>query len=71
MFFTEPVADAADVVIAPFVGMVVLMVCEADRIEDQVVMDVPFVNVGGEDVFILAAQDLLCKLHPDLMGLLR
>ena len=30
-----------------------------------------FVYVGGEDKLILAAQDFLCKLHPDLMGFLR
>ena len=34
-------------------------------------MDMPFVNVGGQHKFILAAQDLICKLHPDLMGFLR
>ena len=35
------------------------------------VMDMPLVNVGGQYKFILAAQDLFCKLHPDLMGFLR
>lgn len=44
---------------------------KADRIENQVVMDVILVYVGGKDKLILAAQNLLCKLHPDLMGLLR
>ena len=34
-------------------------------------MDMPFVNVGGQHKFILAAQDLLSKLHTDLMGFLR
>ena len=57
--------------IAPLVGMVVLVIREADRIKNQVVMDMPFVYVGGEDKFIFAAQDFLCKLHPDLMGFFR
>ena len=71
MLFTNTVAGAADVVIAPLIGMVVLVIREADRIKNQVVMDMPLVYVGGEDKFIFAAQDFLCKLHPDLMGFLR
>ena len=57
--------------ITPLVGMVVLIVGEADRIKNQVIMDMIFVYVGGEDKLILAAQDFLRKLHPDLMGFLR
>ena len=30
-----------------------------------------FVYVSGKDKLILAAQDFFCKLHADLMGLLR
>lgn len=37
MFFTNTVAGAADVVIASLIGMVVLVIREADRIENQVV----------------------------------
>ena len=48
MLFAYPVAGATDVVIAPLVGMVVLVIREADRIENQVVMDVIFVYVGGK-----------------------
>ena len=44
---------------------------KADRIENQVVMDVIPVYVGGKDKLILAAQNLLCELHPNLMGLFR
>ena len=51
--------------------MVVLVVGEADRIENQVVMNVVFVYVGGEDKFIFAAQDLPRQLHADPVGLLR
>ena len=57
--------------IAALVGMVVLMIRKADGIEDQVVMDVIPVYVGGQDKLIPAAQDLPCQLHADLMGLLR
>ena len=71
MFFAKAVAGTADIVVTPLVGMVVLVIREADRIENQVVMNMPLVYVGGQDRFILAAQDFLCKLHPDLMGFLR
>ena len=57
--------------VAPLIGMVVLIIGEADRIENQVVMDVVLVYVGGKDELILAAQNLLCELHPDLMGFFR
>ncbi len=69
VLFAEPIADTADKVIAPFVGMVVMIVCEADRIKDQVIMDMAFINMGGKDKLILATQDFLCKLHTDFVGL--
>ena len=50
--------------------MVVLVVGEADRIENQVIMDVILVNVSGEDEFIFAAQDLPCQFHADPVGFL-
>ena len=33
MLFTDPVAGAADEVIAPLIGVIVLVVLETDRIE--------------------------------------
>ncbi len=63
MFFAEAVAGAADIVVTPLVGMVVLMIRKADRIENQMVMNMIFVNMGGKYKLILAAQDFFCKLH--------
>ena len=65
MFFADPVTGAADEVIAPLIGVIVLVVLKADRIENQVIMDVVSVYVGGKDKFILAAQDLPRQLHAD------
>ena len=70
MFSAQSVASSAYLVIAALVGMVVLVVGEADRIENQVIMDVILVNVSGEDKFIFAAQDLPCQLHADPVGFL-
>ena len=71
MFLAKPVGGAADIVITPLVGMIVLVIRKADRIENQVVMNMIFVYVGGKDKLILAAQDFFCELHADLMGLFR
>ena len=71
MFFAKPVRSAADIVITPLVGMIVLVIRKADGVENQVVMNMIFVYVGGKYKFILAAQDFFCKLHADLMGLFR
>ena len=71
MFFADPVTGAADEMIAPLIGVIVLVVLKADRIENQVIMDVVSVYVGGKDKFILAAQDLLRQLHADPVGFLR
>ena len=67
----KEVGGAADIVITPLVGMIVLVIRKADRIENQMVMNMIFVYVGGKYKFILAAQDFFCKLHADLMGLFR
>ena len=71
VFLAQPVAGTADKVIAALIAVVVLMIHEADSIENQVVMDMPLINVGGQYKFILTAQDLLGKLHTDRMGFLR
>ena len=51
--------------------MIVLVIHKADRIENQVIMNMIFVYMGGKHKLILAAQDFFCKLHADLMGLFR
>ena len=50
--------------------MVVLVVGEADRIEDQMIMNMPLVDMGGKYKLVLATQYFFCQLHPDLMGFL-
>ena len=51
--------------------MVVLVIREADRIENQVIMNMILVDMGGKYKLVLAIQYFFCKLHPDLMGLFR
>ena len=71
MLLTEPVRGAANLVIAALVRVIVPMIREADSIPNHMIMDVPTVNVGGQDEFILSTQNLLRQLQPNLMGLLR
>lgn len=70
VFLAQPVRDAADFVIAPFVGMVVLMIRKADGVKNDVVVYVILVYMGRQHKFILAAQNLFCELHTDLVGFL-
>ena len=57
--------------IASLVGMIVLVIRKADRIENQVIMNMIFVYMSGKYKLILAAQDFFCKLHADFMCLFR
>ena len=50
--------------------MVVLVVGEADRIENQMVVNMPLINMGGKYKLVLATQYFFCQLHPNLMGFL-
>src|SRR5699024_5810943 len=58
MLLADSVAGAADLMVAPLIGVVVPVILETDRIENQVVMDVIPVYVGGEDKLIFSPQDL-------------
>ena len=51
--------------------MIVLVIRKADRIENQVVMNMIFVYMGGKYILVLSAQDFFCKLHAYFMGLFR
>ena len=46
------------------------MIRKADGIKNDVVMNVILVYMGRQHKFILAAQNLFCELHTDLVGFL-
>ena len=71
VFLAKLIRGAADIVIASLIGMIVLVIRKADRIENQVVMNMILVYVGGKYKFILTAQDFFCKLYAYFMGLFR
>ena len=70
VFFAQAVAGPAYRMITVLVGMVVLVVGEADRIEDQIIMNMSFINMGGKYKLVLTTQYFFCQLHPNLMGLI-
>ena len=47
-----------------------LVVGEADRIKNQMVVNMSLVNMGGKYKLVLATQYFFCQLHPDFMGFL-
>ena len=71
MLLAEPVRGAANLIVAALVGMVMLVIRKTDGIPNHMIMDMPTVNVGGQDEFVFPTQNLLCQLQPNLMGLLR
>ena len=46
--------DAADFMIAAFIGNVLVMINEAGSIEDDMVVNMIFVNMGADHIFIFS-----------------
>ena len=68
VFPAQPVADVAYAVIGALIGNVLVVVYKVDRAKNDMVMDMPLVNVRREDVFMLPLCYRVGKLPPDLMG---
>ena len=71
MFLAQPVACAPDVGITLSVGNILSLVHHVHGTKDDVVMDVPLVNMRGQHIRVFALQDFICKLPANLVGLLR
>lgn len=70
VFSAQPVTGPAYLMVAALVRVVVLVVGEADRIENQMVVNMPLINMGGKYKLVLATQYFFCQLHSNLMGIL-
>ena len=71
VFFAQTVTGAPDVGITLSVGNILALVHHVHCTKDNVVVDVPFVNVGGQHIRVFALQDFICKLPANFVGLLR
>ena len=69
IFPAQPVADAADLRVAFAVGNVLLMLRKIHSTENNMVMAMLLVDVGSNDILILAAKNFICKPPSDLVGL--
>ena len=70
IFPAQLVAHVPYAVIAPFVGIVFVMVYEIHRTENNVIVDVSFVNVRREYIFMLPLCYRVGKLLSDFVGFL-
>ena len=68
MFPAQLIAHVPYTVIAALVGIVLVVVYEIDRAENNVVMNVSFVNVRRQDIFMLPFGYCVGKLPPYFMG---
>ena len=71
VFLAQTVAGAPDVGIALAIGNILSLVHHVHGAKDDVVVDVPFVNVCGQHIRVFALQDFICKLPANLVGPLR
>ena len=60
-FLADAVADSANLMIAVFIGNILVVGDEAGGIEDDMVVDVIFINVGTNHIFIFST------LHPQIV----
>ena len=68
IFPAQLVAHVPYAVIAALIGIVFVVVYEIDRAENNVVMNVSFVNVRRQDIFMLPFGYCVGKLPPDFVG---
>ena len=61
VFSSQLVSGPMYLVIAAFVGMVILVVGEADRIKNQMIADMPLVNMGGKYKLVLSTIYFVCR----------
>ena len=71
VFLAKSVTGAPDVSIAPPVGNILPLVHHVHSTENDVIMDVSFINMRSQHIRIFALQDFICKLSANLVGLLR
>ena len=71
VFLTEPVANLTHIIVNPLIALVCVVVHKVNRIENQMVMNMVFVNVSGQHILIFSSEDFICKLLANLVGKLR
>ena len=68
MLPAQLVAHIPYAVIAALIGIVLVVVNKIDRAKNDVIMDMPFVYMGSQNIFMLSFGYCVGKLPPDFMG---
>ena len=68
MLRTQLIIQMSDVIVGLFTVMVFLMIDVICSTENDVVMNVSFVNVSSQNIFVLPFGYCVCKLPSDFMG---
>ena len=71
MLFANFIAELAHFPVCPLVAPIGMVVYKVDSVEDDVIMAMSFVDVGGDHILILAFQPFVGKLLSDFMRLFR
>ena len=56
------ITDSADFMVAPLIGNILVMINKACSVEDDMVMNVLFINMSADHIFIFSFQYFVCKL---------
>ena len=62
IFMADTITDSTEFMVAPLIGNILMMINEACSVEDDMVMDMIFVNMGTDHIFIFSFQYFVCKL---------
>ena len=68
MFPAQLIAHVPYAVIAALIGIVLVVVYEIDRAENDVVMNMPLINVSSQNIFMLSFGYCVGKPPSDFMG---
>ena len=60
----DTITDSAELMVAPLIGNILVMINKACSVEDDVIVNVIFINMGADHVFIFSFQHFIGKLLP-------
>ena len=62
IFMADTITDSAEFMVAPLIGNILVMVNKACGVEDDMVMDMIFINMRTDHIFIFSFQYFVSKL---------
>lgn len=65
MFFADAVTDLAEFVVGALVGNILMIICKAGGIKNQVAVNMFFICMRGKHIFIFSLQNRICDFGAD------